>query len=950
MGANPNVFGDTFPSVLGKPPNFGIPDCMLALGLEALALLAGDALAMIAASLNEGILAARALIADIKAEILEFLGLAQDEQDGNSYFKADSGWAALGNAIAAVTAAIGFIDEIVSTAEAFAADIEALKDCLRDYEAQLIRTRGSDAALAPTEVELAIYQNQIEAAEGFINDAVIVLGHISEILAGRANGTLLDPSAIVAGQLPKEDEEIFRLTFGPPKSTKGTFLLSVDGLYYDSQNRIYAASGNIPTIEDLPFVPDASRWKLDHSPNLGGKGTQITMRDLDRYVDTILDIEILDESEYLQTYYSKDHLIEVLEGQKNLVVSDLDAQRKKILNSYATSSAVYINMQQQIFAEIELFDTKIRRRKKQIELAVKAPDLFNIDVMFKPGEVPINDFSYLSDIHLNIALEKQRNLILDQGDVSGVVLPFKPVFAGGGSMGNNVAIAPLEVNKNIIGALADVGAYSENEPTIAPVLTVNDPITTDNLIAIYNFLESEVEDTGSTSYNVANCTGDSRQDMQLVSKTKAEAFPKGLAIPRFSGIVKYASDENSFLRRSQHGTYGRLPATNEMQNLLYNPSGCSFDFWVNMPNLTSGNNDFEVKVFDQGSAASGEISSINVSQSNASWTDFNFYKAIIANENTGGPSVGSYSSVINDFTTDHVRGLFIGFTRDPIFTVGAIDVNSDGKLNDSDDYPAPAGNLNPALNYPSMDASSTVGHASSTYFIVAPMQSFGTEGCSFIRKDDCDFNKSMYRGLAVPISQSVGGSKISDCSSAFVHMNVSFDYGKDSLTLYLNGSSLQSVKISEEFGRKKGETIQVPSFKKQSPNASFDYPGSVPDSESTDFLQGPRTDPFFTPWTIGGGWTDGITLKAIAKHKTNNNLSTERDLNVIGTDASGVLGVNYVTDLSSITGGFGGIGNGIHSGLGGHLGSFKVYSKPLSTSEALKNYTAHKNFFSNIEV
>ena len=161
-------------------------------------------------------------------------------------------------------------------------------------------------------------------------------------------------------------------------------------------------------------------------------------------------------------------------------------------------------------------------------------------------------------------------------------------------------------------------ALSDSTPTTAPVLTLNDLIVTEDLVAVYNFLETDVEDTGSTTYNVANCTGDSRQDMQLVAKTKAAAFPKGLAIPRFSGIVKFAGDDNSFLRREEHGTYGRLPATNEMQNLLYNPSGCAFDFWLHMPNFTSGNNDFEVKVFDQGLDASSEISSLNLSTPNAS--------------------------------------------------------------------------------------------------------------------------------------------------------------------------------------------------------------------------------------------------------------------------------------------------------------------------------------------
>ena len=928
MASNPNIFGESFPVGSNSIPTFGVPACMLELGLEALSLLPGDALATIALSMNEGVLAARSVIADIKAEILEFLGIAQDEVDGLSFFKIDAGWAALGGAIGAVAGALSFLDEIASTAQAIGQDIEAIKDCLSDYETHLQRQRGSDAALAPTEAQLAIYQSQINSAEQFIDDAVVVLGQISEILAGRAAGTLVDPTTLT--DTIEEEDEIFRLTFGPPKSTKGTFLLSVDGLYYDSQNRTYAASGNIPTLEDLPFIPDSSKWKMDHSPNLGGKGTQITLNDLDRYVDTILDVEKIDEADYLQNYYTKDHLLEVLEGQKNLVISELDAQRKDILNTYATSSAVYINMQQQIFSEIELFDTKIRRRKKQIELAVKAPDLFGVEVSFKPGEIPINDFSYLSDIHLNIALEKQRKLVLDQGDISGVVLPFKPVFAGGGSMGNNVAIAPLEVNKNIIGALASVGEYSDSTPTIAPVLTVNDPIATEGLVAVYNFLETDVEDTGSTTYNVANCTGDSRQDMQLVAKTKSAAFPKGLAIPRFSGIVKFAGDDNSFLRREEHGTYGRLPATNEMQNLLYNPSGCAFDFWLHMPNFTSGNNDFEVKVFDQGLDASSEISSLNLSQPNASWTDFNFYKAIISNENTGGPTVGDSSSVLNDFTTDHVRSLFIGFTRDPAFTESSIS--------------GLAGTLNPVENYPSLDASNT---PSATYFIVAPMQSFSKDGCSFIKKDNCAPDESTYRGLSIPISNSVGGSSIADCSSSFVHMNISFDFSKDTLTVFLNGSSLATTSISSEFGTDINKPLNVPTFKKLGTSASFDYPGAIPEQESKDFLQGPKNDPFFTPWIVGGGWTDGINLTVDA---TKGASSKTGDLNKYGTDASEVAGTGFISDLSSVQGGFTGPSNGLQSGLGGHLGSLKIYSKPLSIGEALKNYNAHKSFFSNIEV
>jgi len=957
MASNSNIFGESFPVGTGSIPTFGVPSCMLELGLEALKLLPGDALAVIAASMNEGVLAARSLIADIKAEILEFLGLAQDELDGNSFFKLDAGWAALGDAIGAIAGAIAFVDEIANTVEAIGQDIEAIKECLSGYETYLQRQLGSDVALAPTEAQLAIYQNQVESAERFIEDAVIVMTNIAEVLGGRRRGDLLEPSALVIDPDTLEEEEgIFRLTYGPPRSTKGSFLLSVDGLYYDSQNRTYAASGSVPTTADLPFVPDSSRWKMDHSPNLGGKGTQITFDDLNKYVDTILDPEILDESEYLQPFYEKDHLLEVLEGQKNIVISQLDAQRKDIKDEYGVSSAVYINMQQQIFAEIELFDVRIRKRKKQVELAVKAPDLFGLSIEYAPGEVPVNDFSYLTELNLKVALEKQKSLVIDQGDISGVVLPFKPVFVGDPNAASPVSIEPLYVNRNVVGALAEVTPYTASDAGVAPALTLNDPIVTDRLVAVYNFLDSEVVDTGSQEYKVGNCTGDSRQDMQIVSKSRSSAFPKGLGIPRFTGIVNFDSDDQSFIRRKEHGTYGRLPSTPEMQNLLYGTSGCSFDFWLHMPNLASGLNDFEVKVFDQGLDASAEISSMTLNSSGAGWTDFNFFKAILSNENTGGVAEGDSGSVLNDFSTDRTRGLFIGFTRSKIFTVGAEDIDGDEDL----DYPDPAGTLNPVENYASTaTAAETVNYASGTNFIIAPMQSYASSGCSFIRNDDCAPEESMYRALSVPLTQQAaddGRTTFSDCSSGFVHVNISFDFPKDTLTVYLNGGELESGSITSTFGTDLGKPLSIPTFKKQGANASFDYPGSIPSQESEDFLQGPRNDPFFTPWIVGGGWTDGLPLTVSA---TNSALAAKFkdirvNLNEIGVDSTSYVAstgkTDYIVDLSSVQGGFSGPSNGLYSGLGGHLGSLKIYSKPLSTSEALKNYNAHKTFFDNVEI
>ena len=121
-------------------------------------------------------------------------------------------------------------------------------------------------------------------------------------------------------------------------------------------------------------------------------------------------------------------------------------------------------------------------------------------------------------------------------------------------------------------------------------------------------------------------------------------------------------------------------------------------------------------------------------------------------------------------------------------------------------------------------------------------------------------------------------------------------------------------------------------------------------------MQGPRNDPFFTPWIVGGGWTDGLPLTASA---TNSSLGAKFknirvNLNEIGVDSTSYVAstgkTDYIVDLSSVQGGFSGPSNGLYSGLGGHLGSLKIYSKPLSNSEALKNYNAHKTFFDNVEI
>ena len=100
----------------------------------------------------------------------------------------------------------------------------------------------------------------------------------------------------------------------------------------------------------------------------------------------------------------------------------------------------------------------------------------------------------------------------------------------------------------------------------------------------------------------------------------------------------------------------------------------------------------------------------------------------------------------------------------------------------------------------------------------------------------------------------------------------------------------------------------LPSFRK--PN-SFEYAEKTVDGPMT-LKTGPKLNKFYTPWIVGGGYTDGMYLNG----------------NFMG----------------------GGANSGIVSGLRGHVGSLKFYSKPLNKNEVLANYNAQKGFFKGIQM
>ena len=160
------------------------------------------------------------------------------------------------------------------------------------------------------------------------------------------------------------------------------------------------------------------------------------------------------------------------------------------------------------------------------------------------------------------------------------------------------------------------------------------------------------------------------------------------------------------------------------------------------------------------------------------------------------------------------------------------------------------------------------------------------------------------------------GYSFMDVIDGFVHLNVSFDVQNDKITVFLNGETLETSTLSDVFGVNPKEAPRIPSFIKTGDNPSFAYSSGTVDNTATSiFDAGPKNDPYFTPWIVGGGWTDGLPID---------------------------------TDTSS--GGFMSTSHGFFSGFGGRIGSLKIYDKPLDITEVNVNYNAHKAFFTKIEL
>lgn len=878
--------------------SFGVPSCLLNLTREALDVLPSPVLTGIRGTAQGGANRADEVIKGTFAKLRWANGhMEWDSEDGSITWVSDTSkggvdknegslLGAIGGLLGAAEAAAGFAGRMYTVGEEAYNKFQSAKTCIQGYLNYLKYKDGNSAAekdrlsqLNPQAFE-DLMDAQFNAAKAslddsvsFLEDCVNLITNIDEILDARAKDPTLEPTFtcdyknILSGTGLKVDcpedakepeREIFRLIFGPPKSTYGQFILSNDGLYFDSQT-----SGIIPALMELERqsakIPQSHRWKFEHAPNLGGRGKGFSTADLNSYVNTILDPSIIDESPFFQTYYDADGVLQDIIGQRNKRIYDLSAQVEDLILENESESLIF-NFKQSIYSENSTLQDKINKRKKQIELAVKMPSIYGKGTLFSPGEVPVNDFSYLAGINFQVDIEKQKAVVLSQADVSSVVSPINtPTFVVSQIHNKNTVLDHLLISDIAEGAIIYDGSSVTSLSGV--VLDVTNNLTTDGLFAMYNFLQTDVEEPSSTQFLLRNSASESDQNYaQLVCDSVSNIYYRGLAVPYFHGITKHSSIYPAYA--SGVGSYARLPASKEFNDLLYNAKGATIDFWTYIPNLQNTYDGYDVR------DSSG------------------LYRLVLGCENVGiygSTSSSDTESISNNFGANSVRGFIMGFSRDRRLTE----------------------NLYPSNENEDNDPTKTV-------FFLAPTQSISTSAAGLVNRSFYDANScasgTRYHAMSKSIRESNNGVSFSSCGNNFCHVSITFDPIKDVITFYLDGVEAAVSSMSYVFGIAPHTMPNLPTFKRAN---SFEYNAtSVGGYASNSLKYGPKLNTYFTPWIVGGGYTDGMAGKG-----------------------------NFM----------GGTYGGMISGLKGYLGSLKFYKKPLQANEVLNNYNVQKNFFKNID-
>ena len=130
-------------------------------------------------------------------------------------------------------------------------------------------------------------------------------------------------------------EPTFDLDFGPPISTNEKFILSKDGLYYDSR------SGDVPDV--IPYPVSADMWNLQYPSNRGGRGLSFTEQDAESTVNTIFDLNVpyQEENPRVQQFELYDDVLQQFEDDKQSHMTQVSGYIAEILaNGYGATDAI----------------------------------------------------------------------------------------------------------------------------------------------------------------------------------------------------------------------------------------------------------------------------------------------------------------------------------------------------------------------------------------------------------------------------------------------------------------------------------------------------------------------------------------------------------------------------------------------------------------------------------
>ena len=833
-------------SILEATANsYGVPSCIINFTKDALALLPSSVVNAVKKSTIDGKDVSDNWIKTQLNKVSFLKGIFEFDTTTGRIVLVSNSWEDSNNVTDAISVLAGFKQNYDTLSEQY----DDIKDCLVQFE-EVLNSKGSSNSGDLNDST----KKKLEATIEFSSAAEKLINDIDDVLASR----LLDPSLEPSFTDGQEDpglvqDEIFRLIYGPPLTSKGQYVLTSDGLYYDSQ------TGGLDPVNLAisGIVAPGDVWKYDYDPNLGGRGDSISLKELSLYTNNIFDPDIIDDSVGIKQFYDGDTTLQILIQQRDKQLSDLSGILANHQTSYGDNSPITINHRESIITAAAKHNSVVDKRKKQIEVYVKVPQIYGDgNSIVSPGTVPINDFSLLEEYNVAVDLEKQKSLIFKQAEVDGIVLPINPVFVVPSEKSDSISYNHLNVPRVGIESIVAEGASS------APVLSLTDGISKDGLIAIYNFLETKNTTPSGLEFNATNSFGTNKyNNAQLAAPNAQGVFKRGLGIPYLEGIAK--NNSTNITAASGMGSFYKLPDTKEFRELTYGKEGFTVEFWAHIPDLTSSS-----------SWSDGDLSSLT--------------RCVLACDNVG--SKDGVSALDNfgdardldylelDSGDQFVQGMVIGFTRDRRITqdLGYINTNSGNNVNRAQ-------------------------------FFIAPTQSRDLSSASWINSSDCLQGTTYYGHSADLSSTSTGGKSFSDVNDEFVMCTVTVDPINNTTSLYADGELVSQSTVTASFGKAPKETINLPSRHKEN---SFEYSEDTTDAPST-LHGGPKLNNFYTPWIVGGGYTDGMA-------SYNNFLGGDR--------------------------------GGNNSSLNGHVGSMRFYSRPISAEEVLANYKTQQGFFKNIDL